>query len=351
MKAAMYYGRRDVRIESVPEPGDPGPGELVLEVSCAGICGTDAAEFAYGPLVVPLHSRHPASGHQGPLILGHEFVGRVVALGAGVEDFALGQRVVPGAAQWCGQCRWCACGQSNLCAHAFVYGLHAHGGLTRLARVPARMCVQVPQECSDESAAMAQPLAVALHAMRQADVEMGQTLALIGVGGIGTFLLAAHAQLFARVIALDSDDTRLERAARLGASALINVRREDPLTAIRRLTAGEGADVVIEASGGASAPALALAAVRRGGCVLLLGLQTQPTALDLHDLLVREVTLKSSNGHVCDVDLPKALAILAATNLAPLVLDRVIDLDALVSEGLCALVEGRSHGKILVNTS
>ncbi len=85
--------------------------------------------------------------------------------------------------------------------------------------------------------------------------------------------------------------------------------------------------------------------------MLLLGLQAQPTALDLHDLVVREVTLHSSNGHVCDVDLPKALALLAATNLASLVLERVIELDALVPDGLRALAEGRSHGKILVNTS
>ncbi len=352
MRAAIYYGRRDVRIESIPEPESPGPGEVVLEVSRAGICGTDAAEFVHGPFLIPLHSKHHASGHQGPLILGHEFVGRIVAGGADVQGFAIGQRVVSGAAMWCGQCCWCTSGQSNLCTRYFVYGLHAHGGLAGLAKVPAQMCYAVPDGCNDESAAMAQPLAIALHALRRANLEQGQTLAVIGVGGIGAFILAAaHAQGLAHIIALDVDDARLERAAKLGASFLVNVRQEDPFAAISWLTDGDGADVVIEASGAPPSPGLALALVRRGGRVLLLGLQAQPSTLDLHDLVLREVELISSNGHVCDVDLPAAVGLLATTDLASTVLDRVIDLDALVPDGLVALAEGRSHGKILVNTT
>src|SRR6266849_9713628 len=120
MKAAVYHGRRDVRIEERPDPSGPGRGEVVLEVLMGGICGTDAGEFAHGPLLIPLDVRHPASGHRGPVILGHEFVGRIAAVGPEVEDLAVGQRVVPGAAWWCGQCRWCLEGRSNLCAQYCV---------------------------------------------------------------------------------------------------------------------------------------------------------------------------------------------------------------------------------------
>jgi (R,R)-butanediol dehydrogenase/meso-butanediol dehydrogenase/diacetyl reductase len=352
LKAARYYGRRDVRIETVPEPAVPGPGEVVLAVGCAGICGTDMAEFLHGPHLIPLQARHPVSGHCGPLILGHEFVGRIVALGPDVEGLAVGQRVVPGAGMWCGECRWCLAGQSNLCAHYFVYGLHADGGLASLVKVPACMCHVVSDSCPDESAAMAQPLAIALHALRRSGVRKGDRLALIGVGGIGAFILAAaQARGITSIMALDVDEHRLARTAQLGATSLIHVFKEDPLNVIYQLTHGSGADVVIEASGASSSPSLALAAARRGGRVLLVGLQGQPTTLDLHGLVLREVEVLSSNGHVCDLDLPQAISMLATSDLASRVLDRVITLEQLVPDGLLALAEGRTHGKILVHPS
>lgn len=349
MKAAVYYGKRDVRIETVPEPGPAGLGELVLAVGCAGICGTDVAEYVHGPRMIPLQTCHPVSGHCGPLILGHEFVGQIVAIGPDVPGLRVGQRVVPGAGMWCGKCRWCLAGQSHLCTRYFVYGLHADGGLATFVKVPARMCAVVPDACPDESAVMAQPLAIALHALRRSGIRREDRLALIGVGGIGSFILAAaHAAGITSILALDVDEQRLERAARLGGSSLIQVRREDPLGAIDQLSQFDGADVVIEASGAASAPSLALAAVRRGGRVLLVGLQGQPTMLDLHELVLREVELLSSNGHICVIDLPRALTMLTGSDLASRVLERIIPLEQLVPEGLQALAEGRVHGKILV---
>jgi (R,R)-butanediol dehydrogenase/meso-butanediol dehydrogenase/diacetyl reductase len=126
------------------------------------------------------------------------------------------------------------------------------------------------------------------------------------------------------------------------------VRREDPQRVIHHLTDGEGADVVIEASGAPSAPPLALALVRRGGRALLVGLQAEPCTLDLHDLVLREVALISSNGHVCDLDLPAALTLLSTHDLATQVVDRVIGLGRLVPDGLVALAEGRAKGKVLI---
>lgn len=285
----------------------------------------------------------------GPVILGHECVGRIVARGPDVTGFALGQRVVPGAGMWCGQCQRCVAGESHLCRQYFVYGLHTHGGLAGMANVPARMCYAVPDTCRDESAALAQPLAIALHALRKSAVQRAQTLAIIGVGGIGSLLLAgAHAQGISSIIALDVDDERLERAVRLGASFQVNVRREDPQRVIHRLTAGEGADVVIEASGVPSAPSLALSLARRGGRVLLVGLQPVPCLLDLHDQVLREISLLSSNGHVCDIDLPAALTLLSTHDLATQLVDRVIPLERLVPDGLVALADKRAKGKVLI---
>jgi threonine dehydrogenase-like Zn-dependent dehydrogenase len=350
MRAAVYHGPGDVRIESVPEPGPPGPGELVVEVLRGAICGTDSSEYAHGPHLIPLHERHPNSGHVGPVVLGHEYVGRVTELGEGVVDFAVGDRVVTGAGVSCGDCAWCRAGRTNLCAHYYTLGLHTHGGLATSAKSPASICVAVPDECPDDAAAMAQPLAVALHALNRGRVEPGETVVIIGVGGIGALMVGGAAgRGLEHVIAVDVDEGRLATARALGAEHTVDATRQDSVEAVRKLTGGDGADVVIEASGAPSSPGQALEMVRRGGRVVILGLQSKPVALDLFDVAMREIEISSALAHVCADDLPVALDILTRTDLADTILDRVISLDRLVDDGLGALVERRAAGKILVD--
>ncbi len=350
MKAAVYHGIRDVRVESVMEPPQPAQGEVVLEVLRAAICGTDVSEYLHGPHFTPLTRRHPASGHLGPMVIGHEFVGRIVEVGADVDGLEVGQRVVPGAGMWCGRCEWCRAGQTNLCASYYTLGLNAHGGLAALALAPARMCRPVPERCSDDAAAMAQPLAVALHAVRRSGARPGHTVALMGAGGIGALIVAAaRAQGLSPLIVIDIDERRLARAATLGADCLVDARADNPLARLHALTDGAGVHVFIEASGAPQGPALALEATRRGGQVLLVGVQGEPRTLDLRDLVLREVSVASTVAHVCDVDLSESLDILTTTDLAATVLDRVISLDGVVPEGLLAMAEGRAHGKIVVD--
>jgi (R,R)-butanediol dehydrogenase/meso-butanediol dehydrogenase/diacetyl reductase len=350
MRGAMYHGPRDVRVESVPEPPRPARGEVLLRILRAGICGTDAHEYAHGPVLVPLHKRHPASGHLGPTILGHEFAGEIVDVGPGVDRFGVGDRVVPGAGVWCDDCDWCRAGRTNLCKTYYTLGLHANGGLAEYALVPQRICYPVPAACSDDAAGLAQPMAIALHAIRRARVSPGMTVVVVGVGGIGAFIiLAARALGATEVVAVDVDETRLRTAPALGAAHTINAREQDSAQTVASLTGGEGAHVVIEASGAPDAPGMALASVRRGGLVLIVGLQAERRPIDLLDLAMREIELTSTWAHVCDVDLPQALAVLAARDPAPLVVDRVVPLERLVADGLVPLAEHRTHGKILVN--
>jgi (R,R)-butanediol dehydrogenase/meso-butanediol dehydrogenase/diacetyl reductase len=350
MRAAMYYGPGDVRIESVAEPPPPGPGELVVEVLRGAICGTDSSEYAHGPHMIPLHEPHPNSGHVGPLVLGHEFVGRVTALGEGVTAFAVGDRVVTGAGASCGRCEWCREGRTNLCSHYYTLGLHTHGGLAAAAKTPADICVRVPDDCADDAAAMAQPLAVALHALSRGRPRPSDSVVIIGAGGIGALMIGGAAgRGLERIIAIDVDPSRLQMATRLGAAETIDASQSDPVEAVRDLTGGEGAHVVIEASGVPTSPPQALAMTRRGGRVVIVGLQAAPVALDLFDVAMREIEITSSLAHVCAEDLPAALEILAQTELADIILDRVIALDRLVPDGLSALAERRAAGKILVD--
>jgi (R,R)-butanediol dehydrogenase / meso-butanediol dehydrogenase / diacetyl reductase len=352
MRAAVYHGAGDVRVEAVPEPGEPGPGELLIEPSFAAICGTDSSEYAHGPHMIPLSEPHPASGHVGPLVLGHEFVGRVAAVGSGVDDIAAGDRIVSGAGVSCGKCEWCRAGRTNLCASYYTLGLSAPGGLAEQVTSPASICRLVPDSVADEAAAMAQPLAVAIHALERGRAKAGQTLAVIGLGGIGAFVLgAASTRGLKRLIGIDVDPSRLAAAASLGADATIDASREDVAAAVREATEGEGADVVIEASGAPPSPSVAVHAAKRGGRVVIVGLQAEPAGVDLFDATLREVEISTTVAHVCDSDLPVSLKVLAATGIADLVLDRVIPLERIVEDGLVPLAEGKAKGKIVVEVA
>ncbi len=173
---------------------------------------------------------------------------------------------------------------------------------------------------------------------------------MIGIGGIGSFIVAAAAARgVSPLIAVDIDLDRLETAQKLGADVTVDAGRCDVARAVLEATGGEGAQVVVEASGAARAPEIAVAAARRGGRVLIVGLQSMPSELDLFALTTREVGIATAVAHVCDVDLPESLELMAKGELADIVLDRVIPLDELVDEGIRPLTEGAARGKIVVD--
>lgn len=339
MKAAVFHGPRDVRIEEVAEPADPRPGEAVLEVLRAAICGTDASEWDHGPVLCTP-----------PVVLGHEFVGRVAAVGDGVETIGVGDRVVSGAGISCGECSWCLRGQTNLCAEYRTLGLQVDGGLAEYVTSPASICRAVPNECDDDAAAMTQPLAVALHALSRVAQRPYESVAVIGAGGIGSFVIAgaAHRAADGRVTALDIDAERLATAAKLGADETVDASGRDLGELLLELTDGVGFDVVIEASGAPQAPAAALAGARRGGRVLLIGLHGAPRELDLTRTILHEIDIFTTVAHVCDSDIPAALDLLAKSEIANITAGPRVPLDALVEEGLRPLAERRATGKILV---
>jgi threonine dehydrogenase-like Zn-dependent dehydrogenase len=352
MRAAVFHGAGDVRIEAVAAPGDPGPGEVLIAPSMAAICGTDASEYAHGPHMIPLQTRHPGSGHVGPLVLGHEFVGRVEAVGDGVEGIAAGDRVVSGAGVSCGECAWCRAGRTNLCASYYTLGLSAPGGLAEQVISPASICVPVPDAVADVGAAMAQPLAVAIHALDRGGVGPGQTVAVLGIGGIGGFLIgAASTRELRRLIAVDVDPGKLALASALGADDAIDARNTDVAVAIKEATAGEGADVVIEASGVSANPSVAIHATRRGGQMVIVGLQADPPPVDIFDAALREVDLIATVAHICDANLPESLSVLARTELAGEVLGEVVPMARLVEDAIAPLAEGTAPGKMVVEVA
>jgi (R,R)-butanediol dehydrogenase / meso-butanediol dehydrogenase / diacetyl reductase len=340
VKAAVFHGPRDVRIEDVAEPDEPAAGDVVLEVLRAAICGTDASEWDHGPILC-----RPG------VVLGHEFVGRVAAVGADVTEVGIGDRVVSGAGISCGRCAWCLRGRTNLCAEYRTLGLQVNGGLAAYVTSPASICRLVPDACDDDAAAMTQPLAVALHALSRVGLGADESVAVIGAGGIGSFVVAGASRraVQGRVVAVDIDADRLATASALGAHETVDASGHDLADLLLELTDGVGFDVVIEASGAPHAPAAALAGARRGGRVLLVGLHGGPRELDLTSTILREVDIATTLAHVCDSDLPAALALLADGDIAAITAGPRIPLDTLVDEGLRPLAERRASGKILVS--
>jgi (R,R)-butanediol dehydrogenase / meso-butanediol dehydrogenase / diacetyl reductase len=339
VRAAVFHGPHDVRVEDVAEPAPAAGGEVVLEVVRAAICGTDASEWDHGPILC-----RPG------VVLGHEFVGRVVDLGAEVTDLHVGDRVVSGAGISCGHCFWCLRRRTNLCADYRTLGLQVDGGLAEYVASPASICRLVPDACDDDAAAMTQPLAVALHALGRVAQGKDETVAVIGAGGIGSFLVAGASRraLEGRVVAIDIDAERLETASALGASETADASGHDLAQLLLELSGGAGFDIVIEASGAPLAPSAAIAGARRGGRVLLVGLHGAPRELDLTGTILREIDIFTTVAHVCDTDVPAALELLAETNIAAVTAGPRIPLDTLVEEGLRPLAERRALGKILV---
>jgi (R,R)-butanediol dehydrogenase / meso-butanediol dehydrogenase / diacetyl reductase len=339
LRAAVFHGPRDVRIENVPDPQAPSADEVVLEVVRAAICGTDASEWDHGPILC-----RPG------VVLGHEFVGRVVEAGAGVTDVRVGDRVVSGAGISCGQCYWCVRRRTNLCAEYRTLGLQVDGGLAEYVTSPASICRLVPDACDDDAAAMTQPLAVALHALSRVGQARDETVAVIGAGGIGSFIIAGASRraVEGRVVAIDIDANRLATASALGASETVDATGRDLSDLLLELSGGRGFDIVIESSGAPHAPAAAIAGARRGGRVLLVGLHGEPRAINLTPMILREVDIFTTVAHVCDSDIPAALELLAGSDVAAVTAGPRISLDALVEDGLRPLAERRAAGKILV---
>jgi threonine dehydrogenase-like Zn-dependent dehydrogenase len=352
MRAAVYHGPHDLRVEERPPPDVAAlaPGDVVLDVLRASICGSDTAEFDHGPVLAVIDGPHPHSGHDGPVVLGHEFVGRVAATGAGVLGFGIGDRVVTGAGVSCGVCSRCREGRTNLCESYFTLGFHTDGGLAEQVVAPASTLVRVPDGCDDDSAALAQPMAVGIHALNRSRLRAGDTLLVNGVGGIGGFAVAAAAARgVEQIIAVDVDEGRLASATRLGASRAVNASAGDVHGAVLEATGGRGADVAIEASGVPQGPGLCVASVRRGGTVVIVGLQKEPVAIDLFDMALREVDLHPSLAHVCATDVPEALEVLASGSVAAEVVDRVVPLTRLVPDGIEPLIAREVAGKVLVD--
>ena len=268
MLAARLYGPADVRIEDVPHPGQPGPGEALVRVKAVGICGSDMHVYQDGRIGDTVLSS--------PIIQGHEFSGVVESVGPDAADgmdrpLAPGMHVAVDPAQSCGRCELCEAGHPNLCLHVRFCGLSPHdGALCESIRVPSRTCFPVPAGMDFGEVTLLETMGVALHTMDLAKPRVGDSLAIIGAGPIGLCILQLARMAGARpVFVSERLPWRAKLATRLGGIA---IDAADPAADVMRQTRNRGVDVAIEAAWADSTVQHAADMLRLGGRLVLAGI-------------------------------------------------------------------------------
>jgi (R,R)-butanediol dehydrogenase / meso-butanediol dehydrogenase / diacetyl reductase len=346
MRAVVWHGRSDVRVEDVPEPPSPGPGDVKIAVEWCGICGTDLEEWRSGPRFVPVGEPHPVTGRKAPLILGHEVSGRVAELGAGVTELSEGDLVALDALIYCGRCWWCRRHQVTLCPQLAAIGLQADGGLAEAVTVPAQMCVQLPRGVGADTAALAEPVAVAVRALRRGRLALNESLVILGAGMIGIASLVVGRRMGAApVVVADPIPSRRELAQSLGADLTVDPRDPDFLATVQNATSGRGADVAVDAAGTRESGPAAIAVARAGGRVVVVGLASEPARVDLFAFATAEKELIGSLSHVWDEDFAAAVHLLADGILtADQVVGRRLSLEETVAHGFEAIEDHDAAG-------
>jgi (R,R)-butanediol dehydrogenase/meso-butanediol dehydrogenase/diacetyl reductase len=343
MRAVVFHGAHDVRVEKVAIPL-PGPGEILLKVVSVGVCGTDAHEFESGPHMFPTSTPHAHSGHSGPMVMGHEFAGRVVSHGPGVSSFGFNELVVCGAGVSCGDCIQCDRGRTNLCERYWTVGLQADGGLAEYVVAPANICFSADEwGLSEHLAGMCQPMAIAVHATRRGRLTPDDQVIILGAGGIGAFLVSAAATVTSTVAVVDLDSERLDIALSNGAKFIHQASGNDDVAALKR-NWGIRPTVVFEVSGTPAGLRAANQWLEPGGRLVLVGLQDGEQLLHYRSTSLVEHELIGTNAHVASEDMPRALEILASgvgewSRIAP----QVIPLESAVTEGLELIAHRKSR--------
>jgi len=350
MKAAVWHGRQDVRIQNVDDPPPPPPGQLQVRVYWCGICGTDLHEYIGGPLYIPLDRPHPLTGVQAPVIIGHEMSGEVLAVGDGVDDFAPGDRIAACPIIGCGTCRWCRTGSMAQCDRVAFLGTSWTGGaLAERLNLNAYQCYHLSDAISDEAGALVEPFSATVRAVAQSGAGPDDNVAIIGAGPIGLMtLMAARLRGVKRVVAFEVAEKRIAAARLCGADAVIDPIREDPEKAGLAATEGEGFDVVVECAGQPATVLMAGKLTRTRGRLVIMGVFEKPAALDLTDIVFREKIVSGSMSGYGLYNETIQMMTDPRFRADVLISDR-IGLDQLVSHGYHGLLNEKDrHVKILV---
>jgi len=288
MNALLLTEYMKLEMVEMPEP-EFGPDDVLVRVRACGICGSD------------VHGFDGSSGRRNPpLVMGHEASGEVAKLGENVRDLKVGDRVTFDSTVYCGKCKFCAQGDVNLCENRQVIGVapkeyRRHGAFAEFVTVPRRIIYRLPDSFPFEQAALIEAVSIGVHAVAITPVKLGDTAIVVGAGMIGLVTLqAAKAAGCTRIIAIDVDDIKLQRAKEMGATDTINSKTVNAVETVNSLTGGRGADVAFECVGFTEPITTAIQATRKGGTVTLVGNLSPKVEIPLQSVVTRQIRLQGS---------------------------------------------------------
>jgi len=325
-----------LEIRTVPVPA-PGPGEVLVRVRAGGICGTDLHIEGWDPWAAS--RMHP------PRIIGHEFCGTVVKVGPDVHDVAVGDFISGESHVSCGRCHLCRRGEPHICEVLQIIGVDRDGAFAEYVTLPAQNAWRMPAKTPVDVAAVMDPFGNAVHTALSTDLGT-RSVIVMGCGPIGLCaILIARRTGAIPVVAVDVNPYRLRLARRMGADHVLDARSTDIPKAVRGLTDGAGADVLLEFSGNAQGLRAGLGALRNGGFGALLGLPGRPVELDLaNDVIFKEVRLHGIFGRRLWETWYEATALLASgLDIRPVITHRLpmrrfAEAFALMRSGKCGKV-------------
>lgn len=310
MRASVLHAPRKVVVEERPVPR-PGPHEVLVAVGSVGVCGSDVHYYEHGRIGGFVVRR--------PLVLGHEAGGRIVAVGEGVDDARIGERVAIEPGVPCRRCRYCRAGRYNLCRDVQFFATPpVDGAFCEYVAIADDFAYAVPDSLSDDAAGLIEPLSVGVWANRTARVPAGGSLLVTGAGPIGLLVAqVARATGVSEVVVSDIDAGRRSLAERFGATAVLD---PDADGAPADAASGDGFDAFVDCSGAPAAIGAGLPAVRPGGAVVLVGMGADELSIPVPLIQNREITLTGTFRYANTY--PEAIALAA---------DGAVDLDTLVT--------------------
>ncbi len=328
MKAVRLHAVGDLRVETISAPPAPEAGQVLIDVEAAGICGSDLHNFSTGQWI----SRSPS-------VAGHEFCGRIVAVGPGVTGFAPGDAVVADSRFWCGICENCRAGDRNACEQLGFVGEVCDGGFAERVLLPARLVLKRPDDLPANIAAMSEPLAVALHALSKLAVEPGAPVLIVGCGTIGGLCaLALSRRHDGPILLADRNVERAEAVAKASGGAVVALDR-DALAAQLR---GKALRHIVDATGSIAAVRASLDIIAANSRLVLVGISHGTLDLDPNILVEREIALLGS--HAFKDELPEAVAMAAELrDILPGFINETIGLDD-VPAAFQRLLAGQASG-------
>lgn len=313
MKAICIQSPGEIRVENVPKP-ICSDGQIVIKVRSAGICGSDIGAYrGVNPLV------------SYPRVIGHEIAGEVAQIPESETEFAVGDRVVLEPYVYCGECYPCSLGRTNCCENLRVLGVHIDGGMCEYFAHPRHLIHKVPDAIPWHILPMAEPLVISMQAVNRPQVKAGEHVAITGAGPIGLLAAQYALTLGARPILIDPVQERLDFALTLGVQHVVNPVTCDAVEAIKDITDGRMAEVVIEASGDARAIRSSIDYVSYAGRISLVGWPKSDISLPTGLFTKKELTIVGSRNSVGMF--PQSLQLIA---------DKKIDVEALITLAVSA---------------